>query len=175
MIHTNLTQEMNMTFRKGNFDDLNDLKLLAIKSWSQFQAMLTSENWTMLHRTLDDNKTYNDLLEQSDCFVCTTDQDNIIGMAFLVSSGNPTDIYDRAWSYIRFVSVDPDFRGMGIGRKLTKMCVELAKSNNEKYVALHTSEMMDKARHIYETMGFKILKEIDPRLGKKYWVYILEL
>jgi len=35
--------------------------------------------------------------------------------------------------------------------------------------------MMDKARHIYESLGFKILKEIVPRLGKKYWLYTLDL
>lgn len=34
---------------------------------------------------------------------------------------------------------------------------------------------MKSARHIYEKMGFQILKEIEPRFEKKYWLYILEL
>ena len=34
---------------------------------------------------------------------------------------------------------------------------------------------MGSARHIYEKMGFEILKEIEPRLGVKYWLYTLEL
>jgi len=42
-------------------------------------------------------------------------------------------------------------------------------------MALHTSEMMRSARHIYEKIGFNILKEIEPRLGVKYWLYTLEL
>jgi ribosomal protein S18 acetylase RimI-like enzyme len=96
-------------------------------------------------------------------------------MAFLVSKGNPTDIYEEEWSYVRFVTVDPDFGGQGIGRKLTTMCIAAARQNGEKTIALHTSELMGKARHIYETLGFEILKEIDQRLGKRYWLYKLDL
>ncbi|MDX2173612.1 MAG: hypothetical protein SFY56_10845 [Bacteroidota bacterium] len=34
------------------------------------------------------------------------------------------------------------------------MCIAHAKQNNEKTIALHTSEFMDAARHIYEGLGF---------------------
>lgn len=166
---------MKLTFRRGNIDDLNDLKQLAINSWGQFKTALTNENWQTLSDSLNDDKTYSDLLENSNCIVCLTEESKIIGMAFLVSRGNPTEIYDKEWSYIRFVSVEPTYSGNGIGRKLTEMCIELAKSNNEKTVALHTSELMKNARHIYETLGFKILREIDQRLGKRYWLYKLDL
>lgn len=85
-------------------------------------------------------------------------------MAFLVPRGNPTEIYEKDWSYTRLVSVNPDFVGQGIGRKLTSICIEAAKQSGEKTIALHTSELMDNARHIYESFGFKILREIDQRL-----------
>jgi len=151
------------------------LKKLAIKSWTPFQKQLTEENWNSLIKTISDDKTYKKLIDQSTCIVCATDNEHIIGMAFLVPNGNPTDIYLEEWSYIRFVSVDPDFGGQGIGRKLTTMCIDKAKQNGEKAIALHTSEIMDKARHIYESLGFEILREIDQRLGKRYWLYKLEL
>jgi ribosomal protein S18 acetylase RimI-like enzyme len=167
--------KINLTYKQGTIDDLNELKQLAIKSWGQFQSKLTSDNWEKLYNSLTDDKTYTELLDKSNCIVCTSDQGKIIGMAFLVPNGNPTDIYDKEWSYIRFVSVDPDFGGQGIGRKLTAMCIETARHNKEKAIALHTSEFMDKARHIYETLGFTLLKEIDQRLGKRYWLYKLDL
>lgn len=166
---------MNVQYRRGQLNDLNDLKLLALKSWRQFQPMLTSENWKLLHGNLNDDKTYFELLENAACFVCTIHANKIIGMAFLVSSGNPTDIYDKDWSYIRFVTVDPEFGGKGIGKHLTQLCMELAKSNNEKHIALHTSELMNNARHIYEHLGFTILKEIPQRLGKRYWLYKIDI
>jgi len=118
---------------------------------------------------------YASLLEDSYCLVCENDTFEIIGMSFLVPHGNPTELYDEKWCYIRFVSVDPEYEGKGIGKQLTSRCIQTAKDNNEQTIALHTSEMMDKARHIYESLGFKILKEIAPRLGKKYWLYTLDL
>ena len=166
---------MDIRFRNATNKDLTDLKNLGIKSWGQFQPNLTTENWEKLNSSLTDEKTYSELLDKSDSFVATDENDKIIGMAFLVPKGNPTDIYDKDWSYIRFVTVDPDFGGQGIGRKITKLCIDKARQNNEKVIALHTSELMNSARHIYESIGFKILKEIDQRLGKRYWLYKLDL
>lgn len=166
---------MILTYRQGTKDDLQGLKKLAIKSWTPFQKQLTDENWNSLKQTISKDKTYEELIDQSTCIVCVADNNNIIGMAFIVPNGNPTDIYLKEWSYIRFVSVDPDFGGKGIGRKLTTLCINNAKENGEKTIALHTSEIMDKARHIYESLGFKILREIDQRLGKRYWLYKLDI
>ena len=164
-----------MNYRKGNINDLNAIKKLAIKSWSEFKSELTNENWQDLYETLTNEKTYTDLIEKSYFVVCENLNEEIIGMSFLVPNGNPTEIYDKSWCYIRFVTVDPDFGGNGIGKKLTENCIEFAKQSGETTVALHTSEMMDKARHIYEKLGFKILREIEPRLGKKYWLYSLNI
>ena len=166
---------MNVSYRQGTIDDLQGLKTLAIKSWTQFQKDLTDDNWNSLKHTISNDKTYEELIGQSTCFVSVTENDQIIGMAFIVPNGNATDIYLKEWSYIRFVSVDPEFGGQGIGRKLTIMCIDKAKESGEQTIALHTSEIMNNARHIYERLGFKILREIDQRLGKRYWLYKLDL
>lgn len=166
---------MNIIYRQGNINDLAQLKNLAVKSWGQFQSKLTSDNWLKLYNTLTNDTTYIELLDKSTSIICTTGSDKVIGMAFLVPKGNPTDIYDKDWCYIRFVSVDPAFGGQGIGRKLTTLCIDAAKKNNESVIALHTSEIMDAARHIYEALGFTILKDIGQRLGKQYWLYKLDL
>lgn len=166
---------MNLIYRQGTTDDLEGLKNLALKSWTPFQKQLTAEHWNSLSRIISSDKTYKELLQQSTSFLCISDEGNIIGMAFLVANGNPTDIYLKEWSYIRFLSVDPKFRGQGIGRKLTKMCVDKANQNGEKIIAIHTSEIMSNAIHIYESLGFKILRELDNRLGKRYWLYTMEL
>ncbi|WP_373330814.1 GNAT family N-acetyltransferase [Salmonirosea aquatica] len=151
------------------------LKNLALKSWGQYQKELTPENWQKLKANLNDDKTFRDLLEKSFCLVCVNETEEIIGMCFLVPSGNPTEIYDSSWCYIRFVTVSLDFSGQGIGRKLTEKCIEYAIETGEHIIALHTSEMMHKARYLYESLGFTILKEIEPRLGKKFWLYTRSL
>lgn len=164
-----------MLFREGDINDLKNLKLLAAKSWSQFSKDLTTENWEILQQSLQRDDTYLNLLQQSYCLVCENDQKQIIAMGFLVPHGNPTEIYDTNWCYLRFVTVDPDYNGLGLGRIITEKCIAYAKASGEKIIALHTSEMMVKARHIYERLGFKILRELKPRLGKRYWLYIREL
>lgn len=164
-----------MHIRQGNLKDLKQIKELAITEWTQFKNVLTPENWMSLFNTLTDEKNYTDLIRQSDSFVYENDQNKIIGFGFLVASGNPTDIYNDQQSYIRFITADSRYRGQKIGQSLTEKCIQKAKENGEKYVALHTSEMMDSARYIYEKLGFKIIKELEPRLGKKYWLYELEI
>jgi ribosomal protein S18 acetylase RimI-like enzyme len=164
-----------MTFRQGNSSDVEQLRLLGLATWKQYQSDLTPDNRQKLFSNLNRKETYVELLEQSHSIVCEDDSGAIIGMAFLVPSGNPTDIYQSDWSYIRFVSVHPEFSGKGIGRQLTEKCIEIAKSSNEHIVALHTSEMMHRARHIYESLGFTIFRELEPRLGKKYWLYTLAI
>jgi ribosomal protein S18 acetylase RimI-like enzyme len=166
---------MNLIFRNGSINDLEKLKKLSLKSWGQFQSQLTPENWERLYESLSNENTYIELLKNSTCFVCTSSNDEIIGMVFLVPKGNPTEIYEETWCYIRFLTVDPHYGGNGIGRKLTQLCIDMALQNNETEMALHTSEMMDAARFIYESIGFKIFREIDSRLGKRYWLYKLDL
>mgnify|MGYP003672878149 CR=1 FL=1 len=164
-----------MSYREGNFKDIEGLKNLALRSWTQFQSELTDENWHKLRTFLTDDTTFIDLLEKSFCLVCEHETQEIIGMSFLVPSGNPTEIYDKSWAYIRMVTVDQKFAGQGIGRKLTEKCIHYASKKGETTIALHTSEMMPAARYLYESLGFKILKEIESRLGKKYWLYTRSL
>ena len=96
-------------------------------------------------------------------------------MAFIIASGNPWEIFKAEWSYIRMVGVNPNYGGQGIAKTLTGMCINHARQTNEKIIALHTSEFMNAARHIYESLGFKVLQEIEPRFGKKYWLYTLNI
>lgn len=161
-------------FREGNIHDLVQVKKLGLLSFGQFFKELTAENKSMLEQALNDEEKIVQLLTHSKSFLCTIN-DEIVGMAFLVASGKAFDVFEKDWSVIRKVSVHPQHQGNGIAKHLTQLCIEQAKKNKETTIALHTSEMMNAARHIYENMGFKILKEIEPRFGKRYWVYLLKL
>ena len=163
-----------MKYRIGTLLDKEKLQNLGLNSYGQFKNLLTEENWNKLNSFLTNENSYSDLLSNSKCFICETNNE-IIGMAYLIPKGNPTDIFSADWSYIRMVGVNTEFGGKGIGKKLIQMCIDFAKETNEGIIALHTSEFMDAARHIYENIGFKKIKELEPRLGKKYWLYILEL
>lgn len=163
----------NLTYRKANSSDFNQLKSLGKASYSEFSKVLTTENWNKMNSFLESDDNLTNLINQSTVFVCEKESD-IIGMIYLVPSGNPTELFQYNWSYIRFLGVHTEFRGQGIGKKLTDLCIEYAKKTNETHMALHTSEFMDAARTIYEKRGFKKTKEIE-YLGKRYWIYLFEI
>ncbi len=165
---------MNLQYRIGTIDDKEQLQKLGLNSYGQFKNVLTHENWLKMNSFLTSGNSYSELLLKAHCFVCELNNE-IIGMAYLVPKGNPTDIFQSDWSYIRMVGVNSQFAGRGIGKKLTNMCIDFAIQNNEKIIALHTSEFMNSARYIYESVGFKKIKELESFYGKRYWLYKLEL
>jgi ribosomal protein S18 acetylase RimI-like enzyme len=164
----------NPHYRTGLEADVAAMQVLARQSWGRFQPLLTTAHWQALYNNLNNPATYLSLLAKGPCIVCET-QGRLIGMAFFIPSGYPDDIYAADWCQIRFVTVHPDYGGQGIGRKLTDWCMEQARQNKEHTIALHTSEMMANARHIYESMGFVQVRELAPRLGKRYWLYTMAI
>jgi ribosomal protein S18 acetylase RimI-like enzyme len=166
--------QKNFTWREGSIKDKEQLMKLGLISYSQYATILTPDNWAKLNGFFHDEAKWTDLINKSKSFVCL-DKGEIVGMAFIITSGNPWDIFKAEWSYIRMVGVNPTYQGQGIAKTLTKMCIDYAKQTKEKTIALHTSEFMDAARHVYESLGFEKIQEIEPRLGKKYWLYMLDL
>jgi ribosomal protein S18 acetylase RimI-like enzyme len=163
-----------LTYRQAHTDEAGQLSNLAFASYSPFRDVLEQQHWQTLEKSLQNKDIFSALITKSRSFVCEA-ENRIVGMAFLVPSENPWDIFEAEWSYIRFVGVDPEFQGLGIGKQLTALCINHAIKTEESIIALHTSEMMDSARHIYEKLGFRKLKEIEPRFGKRYWLYTLNL
>lgn len=163
-----------LNYRKATIEDKVQLKALGLLSYGQYQSVLEPEYFEQLHANLQNDEKLEELISRSTCFVCQ-DQELIVGMAYLVPQGNPWDIFKSEWSYIRMVGVNPDYQGLGIAKELTKRCIVHAKETGEQTIALHTSEFMHAARHIYESLGFKIVQEIPERLGKRYWLYTLDL
>jgi hypothetical protein len=83
-----------MKIRNGNIHDLNSVKELGQNTWKQFENDLTYENWDKLSSIISDENLYKELLLNSKGFVCENETGEIIGMSFLVASGNPTEIYN---------------------------------------------------------------------------------
>ncbi|MFM9946019.1 MAG: GNAT family N-acetyltransferase [Bacteroidia bacterium] len=164
---------MECTYRKTNITDLKAVQELTLMAYGQYKDILSKENWEKWETNFNDDNTFKDLFEIATCFVCQFNNE-IIGTAFLVMHGNPHKLFQTDWAYIRFVGVNSNFEGQGIGRKLTQICIDQAKETGEKIIALHTSEFQNAARHIYESLGFVKQREFES-FGKKYWVFTLDL
>lgn len=163
-----------LTYREATVSDIEAIKQVTQAAYSQFYNILSAENVNAWQAMLGADKTYYDLFKIAYGVVCE-ENNSIIGSAFLVASGNPYQWFEKEWAYIRLVAVQPNKEGNGIGKMLTQLCIEKAKQNGEKIVALHTSAFQNSARHIYETIGFEKLKDIGMLFGKLYYLYTLHL
>lgn len=172
--HRKLEYMKHLIYREGSPSEKKALQQLGILSYGQFSQLLSPQGWETMYKFLHNDAMWTQLVNGSKIYVCEDDK-KLVGMAYLVPSGNPTHIYPADWCYVRMVGVDPVYRGNGIAKRLTSMCVDHARQSKETIVGLHTSELMPDARHIYESLGFSIYKEIEPHYGMKYWLYRLDL
>lgn len=99
-------------------------------------------------------------------------ESGISGVAKLAETGTiiVAEEPEPGWATIRMLSVHPDYRGRGLGRLLSEQCLARARGDGAERVALHTGEQMAAARRLYTEMGFKVLREIEPRFGFRYWI-----
>jgi ribosomal protein S18 acetylase RimI-like enzyme len=163
-----------LTYRKAHIEDIDQIKALHVKAFGQFEDVLSPENWAKMLDNMEDVQSLRELMLNSFTYVCEVDN-KIIGVISLVHRGNPTEIFMKDWAYIRKLSVDPEYRGRGIAKKLVLECISEAISRRESRIALHTGEFMESARALYENIGFKVVRELDPIFGKKYSLYKLDL
>lgn len=64
-------------------------------------------------------------------------------------------------SGFRLLAVDPGTRGKGVGRLLTKACIQMAKKENRNQMIIHSTKAMQIAWKMYENMGFKRSNDLD--------------
>jgi ribosomal protein S18 acetylase RimI-like enzyme len=163
-----------MLYRAVEEKDLENLIALALASYGQLKTYLTAANWKKMQAVLKSADNFPLLIRNSFGFVCE-ERDNLVGMAFLVPSGNPTKIYSNETSYIRMVGVHPKAVGNGIAQSLTRLCTDKATATGEHTISLHSAEIMFAARHVYEKLGFKKRRMLDSHYGLQYWLYTYEI
>ena len=65
----------------------------------------------------------------------------------------------------RLLAVDPETRGMGIGKKLILECIKRSEASNFEQIIIHSTKTMHTAWKMYEKLGFKRAEELDFMLG----------
>lgn len=150
--------------------DRDAVNAAAVAAFSEFKN--TIDNWPTRERALG---RMSDMAAQAELIVAEVDG-QVGGAVAYVGPGVPKqEWFDPEWPVVRMLVVHPRHRGLGIGRALTEECVRRAQRDGAPLIALHTSPIMAVALSMYERMGFRLERDVAPRDGIPYAVYVKRL
>jgi len=100
------------------------------------------------------------------CWIAEMDGEPV-GSVFVVKQNEST-------AKLRLLILEPRARGRGLGKRLVEECVAFARAKGYRKLVLWTQSNLAAARHIYESCGFKRVKQekhstFGVKLTGEYW------
>jgi GNAT superfamily N-acetyltransferase len=167
--------ENHLLLREARSNDLDNVSLLIRDAYQQYENLLPLEAWKFY---LEDMMDVRKRLSESQLIVAELDG-QLAGTVtlYLDAEHSSQEAWPNGWAGIRLLAVHPAYRGRGIGRALMEECIRRCRTQGIATIGLHTTEMMDVARRMYERMGFVRVPGFDfyPRPDVVVMAYRLDL
>lgn len=150
--------------------DAGEINRLAVRAFQQYSSSYS--DWPAMAAAYE---RMSDLARTGEIVVAETSGSIVGAVAYIPPHCAKARYFDKAWPVIRSLVVDPDSRGVGIGRALTLQCINRAIRDTSPVIALHTSAIMTVALPMYRRMGFEWHRDAPEVYGVPYAVYLKRL
>lgn len=156
--------------RDARPSDSEAINQLCVEAYVEFRPTIGERNWQRLRETLSRASH----LSNEGELIVAEDSSGILGVVLYIPPAHDQRVRSRS-AWLQTLAVAPLHRGKGIGRRLTRECIERARKDAADAIGLTTAEMMTVARPMYERMGFMKESDLGDKFGVKHARYILRL
>jgi GNAT superfamily N-acetyltransferase len=167
--------DKQLLLREARSDESDNVSLLIRDANQQYEKFLPPGAWKLI---MEDVMDVRGRLNKSQLIVAELDG-KIAGAVTLYLDARQSSLegWPSGWAGFRLLAVHPAYRGRGIGLALTEECIRRCRKQSIATIGLHTTEMMDVARRMYEKMGFVRVPEFDlhPQPSVVVMAYRLDL
>ena len=169
MPQTSATGQRGFIVRDAHRSDSEAINHLCVKAYAEFRPVIGEPNWKRLRETLSSASSLSNTGE----LIVAEDASGVIGVVLYIPPHDKSGSPKSAW--LQTLAVSPLHRGRGIGRGLTRECIERARRDGAESIGLTTAEMMTVARPMYERLGFTKESDLGQRFGVSHARYVLKL
>lgn len=138
---------------------------LMVDVYSQLEGFPSPSEQPNYYKTLENIGAFTQK-PKTELLVAVSDKGKVVGgvvyfadMQYYGSGGTATQ--EKNASGFHLLAVNPDARGLGIGKLLTTECIKKAVIHNNAQLIIHSTKSMQIAWKMYEKIGFKRSKELD--------------
>jgi ribosomal protein S18 acetylase RimI-like enzyme len=152
-----------------DFEAIADLNVVA---YAEFASYLPPGSWETMQKNL---RNIQARAEVAEFMICHSGSDIIGSVAYCPAGKSDPAIFKPDIASILLLAVHPQHRGKGIAKALTIECIAKAKNDKASSIGLFTSELMQSAQRLYQSLGFQQKSELPKRHNIRYFRFILPL
>lgn len=153
--------------RHARPDELDAVAELMVRAYEQYADMMPSYAWEEYARDIRDVRSR---LPVSELLVAEHDGEVLGAVTFYPDAsrtsyaepdGQVVGGWPKGWTAVRLLATHPKARGLGVGRLLMEDTLRRSRALGATAMGLHTTELMEVARSMYERMGFRRATQFD--------------
>ena len=160
MPHRRTEKKNKLEIRDARSRDRETARMVTLSAFQQYAAVMPPSRWEGYREnilaTLTDPAPAQHIVAEK--------QEAILGSVLLYPPGTAFSTPDEgplACPEVRLLAVAPEARSQRIGSALMQECIRRARSLGASCLNLHTTDMMQVAKQMYERMGFVRAPELD--------------